>query len=52
MWWMLLIALETGEYRAERVLPTLAQCELEKTTVDDVCIRVEVSFAEMGPEGV
>lgn len=47
MWWMLLIALETGEYRAELVLPTVAQCELAKTHTDDVCIRVEVSLPEL-----
>lgn len=49
MWWMLLIALETGEYRAELVLPTVTQCELAKTNPDDVCIRVEVSLPPVPP---
>ena len=45
MWWMLLILLETGEYRAEAVLSTEEQCLSQKTQEKDRCEQVEVKFA-------
>lgn len=49
MWWMLLIALEGDQYRAEIVVQTQAQCEQLKSSDEDLCVPVEVSFLEMGP---
>lgn len=48
MWWMLLIALETGEYSAEILVGTAAQCEHLKTTEADLCVPVTVQFWREG----
>jgi hypothetical protein len=48
MWWMLLIAVETGEYRAEIVVQSTAQCESLKTTDEDLCVPVSVEFWDRG----
>ncbi len=44
MWWMLLIALEGGMYKAEIVLKTEIECAALKSKPEDVCVPVEVSF--------
>lgn len=49
MWFLLLVAIEGGQHRAEIILPTLEQCVELRTHADDVCIRVEVSLPERGP---
>ena len=48
MWWMLLLALEGEIYRAEIVVRSEAQCELLKTSAEDLCIPVTVQFAAQG----
>jgi hypothetical protein len=48
MWWLLLIALEGGEYRSEIIVQTVQQCESLKTQDEDLCVAVEVRFLEMG----
>lgn len=45
MWFLLLIALDTSEYRAEIVVRTLEQCEQLKTSEQDLCVPVTVQFA-------
>ena len=45
MWFLLLIALDTGKYRAEIVVRTLEQCEQLKTSEQDLCVPVTVQFA-------
>lgn len=52
MWWMLLIALESGEYSAEIVVQSLAQCETLKTTDEDLCVAVSVEFWVRGVPSV
>lgn len=52
MWWMLLIALESGEYSAEIVVGSLAQCEQLKTTDLDLCMPVTVEFLREGVPSV
>jgi hypothetical protein len=49
MWWMLLLYLETGEYRAEIIYPSEIECEQNRTTVEDLCVPVEIRFPERGP---
>jgi hypothetical protein len=44
MWWMLLIAVEMQQYRAEIVYSTAAQCEAAKTQPEDLCVPVTVEF--------
>jgi hypothetical protein len=44
MWWMLLIAVEMQQYRAEIVYSTTAQCEAAKTQPEDLCVPVTVEF--------
>lgn len=54
MWWMLLLALEGGVYRAEIVVRTEEQCLYMRTSEEDICVPVEVRFQaepEMGPTG-
>lgn len=55
MWWMLLLALEGGVYRAEIVVRTEEQCMYMRTSEEDICVPVEVRFlnsaAQMGPAG-
>lgn len=46
MWFMLLIALEGGQFRSEIILPSLVICEAAKTQPEDLCIAVNVSFAD------
>lgn len=45
MWWMLLLALEGGVYRAEIVVRTEAQCLYMRTSEEDLCVPVTVQFA-------
>ena len=45
MWWMLLLALEGGVYRAEIVVRTEEQCLYMRTSEEDLCVPVQVSFA-------
>lgn len=52
MWWMLLIALESGEYSAEIIVGTAAQCESLKTTEADLCVAVSVQFWDRGVPSV
>ena len=49
MWWMLLLALEGDVYRAEIIVRTEEQCLYMRTSVEDLCVQVQVSFPEMGP---
>ena len=49
MWWMLLLALEGDVYRAEIIVRTEIECEQLKTSEEDLCVPVEVRFAQMGP---
>jgi hypothetical protein len=50
MWWMLLIALESGAYRNGIVVQTKAQCEGLKTQPADLCLPVEVRFLTVKEE--
>lgn len=44
MWWMLLLALEGGTYRAEIVVRSEEQCLYMRTSEEDLCVPVQVSF--------
>lgn len=44
MWFLLLIALDSGEYRAEVVVKDRATCEQSKISERDLCVPVTVEF--------
>ena len=50
VWWILLIALESGAYRNGIVVQTEAQCEGLKTQPADLCRPVEVRFLTVNEE--
>jgi hypothetical protein len=45
MWFLLVVALGTGEYRAEIIYKDEATCVANKTTAEDLCVPVQVAFA-------
>lgn len=47
MWFLLLVAVSTTEYRADSVYATLEECVASYTTADDVCARVNLSIIEL-----
>lgn len=44
MWWLLLIALGGGEYKAEIIVKSQAQCEQIKLRREDMCVPVEMTM--------
>ena len=47
MWFLLLTLLETGDYGAASVHPTLEDCESSYASEQDVCATVELHIIEL-----
>ena len=47
MWFLLLTLLETGDYGAASVHPTLEDCESSYTTTEDVCANVSIQIIKL-----
>ena len=47
MWFLLLTLLETGDYNAASVHPTLEDCERSYASEEDVCATVSIQIIEL-----
>ena len=50
MWWMLMIALNTGEYESHSVYANFEECVQARTQEHDICAPVEVKIIPI-PDG-
>lgn len=49
MWFLLLVALASGEYQADSVYATQEECQQARTSDLDICAAVKLSFIELPP---